>query len=256
MGVLLVLIVVTLSSSLIGGKVFTSGDSIYLWPPFSAQRPAHWVRPSNTILTDPLLGFNPDLLQTRADLESGVAPLWNPSIGAGRPLLASQVHAPAFPITWLAFLLPFWSSLAWIAAAKLLLASGGTYLLCRELRLRRGPSLLAAIAFAFGAYYFAWLEHPQTNVWALLPWMLFATRRVCTTGSLGAAALLGGSAGLSWLGGHPESGGFLLGTTVAYAAFELIYERRSGPGWRGPPARRWAGPGWTQTINGRAGLLL
>lgn len=251
---LCVLVLVTLSSSLLGSKVFTSGDSIFLWPPFSAQRPAHWVRPANSILTDPLVGFNPDLLQTRADISSGVLPLWNPDAGAGHPLLASQVHAPLFPLTWLAFLLPFWSSLAWIAAGKLLLAAAGTYLFCRELGLRRGPALLGAMAFAFGTYFFAWLEHPQTNVWAMLPWMLFATRRLCTTGSLGAAALLGVSGGLAWLGGHPESGAFLLAATIAYGAFELIAERRAGPS-PGAQNRSWSGPGWSEPIRVRAGLI-
>jgi hypothetical protein len=252
---LLVVILATLSSSLIGGKVFSSGDLIYTWPPFTVEHPANWVRPSDSLFGDAVLGFIPDTLQTRADINNGVAPLWNPYAGAGRPLLASQVHAPVFPIAWLAFLLPFWSSLAWIAAAKLLLAAGGTYLLCRELRLRRGPSLLGAITFPFGGYYFAWMEHPQTYVWAMLPWMLLATRRASRTGSLGAAALLGGAAGLSWLGGHPESAAFLLGTTVAYGAFELIAERRAGPP-AGANTQRWSGPGWTETIQGRAGLLI
>jgi len=251
---LVVLVLVTLSASLIGGKIYTSGDNIFLWPPFSAERPAGWVRPSNFILTDPVVGLNPDILQTRADIRNGTLPLWNPYAGAGRPLLASQVHAPLFPTTWLAYLLPFWKSLAWIAAAKLLLAACGLYLFCRALMLRRGPSLLGAIAYAFGLYFFVWLEHPQTNVWAMLPWMLFATRRVCARGSLGAAALLGASSGLAWLGGHPESGAFVFGATVAYGAYELIAERVLGPS-RGSEAVAWLGPRWSRTIGGRVLLL-
>ena len=252
---LLVLVLVTLSSSLLGGKIYTSGDNIFLWPPFSAERPAGWVRPSNFILTDPVLGLNPDILQTRADIRSGTLPLWNPYAGAGRPLLASQVHAPLFPLTWLAYMLPFWSSLAWIAAAKVLLAASGLYLLCRDLALRRGPSLFGAIAFAFGSYFFVWLEHPQTNVWAMLPWMFFATRRVCSRGSLGAAAVLGLSSGLAWLGGHPESGAFLFGATAVYGAFELLSERLSGSDPDYVEAA-WLGPDWTHTIKGRALLLV
>ncbi len=251
---LLALVLVTLSASLIGGKIYTSGDNIFSWPPFSAERPPGWIRPSNFILTDPVVGLNPDILQTRDDIRNGTLPLWNPYAGAGRPLLASQVHAPLFLTTSLAYLLPFWKSLAWIAAAKLLLAACGLYLFCRELALRRGPSLLGAIAYPFGLYFFVWLEHPQTNVWAMLPWMFFATRRVCARGSLGAAALLGASSGLAWLGGHPESGAFVFGATAAYGAYELTAERMLAPS-PGTEPRVWLGPQWSRVIGGRVFLL-
>jgi len=252
--VLIALVVVTLSSSLLGGRIFTSGDNIFVFPPFSAEHPPDWVRPSNSLLGDPLLGFNPDLIQIRSDLRKGVLPLWNPYAAAGRPLLGSQQSAPLFPLTWLAFILPFWSSLAWIAAAKILVAGAGTYLLCRELALQRAPSLLGAIAFAFGTYFFAWLEHPHTNVWAMLPWALLATRRVCSRGSGGAAALLGTAIGLAWLGGQPESAFFVLAPTVAFGAFELIAERARGPS--GPSsAESTQGNRWKTTLVRRTALL-
>lgn len=252
--VLVVMVAWMLSASLFGGKVFSSGDNLFLWAPFSAEKPAGWVQPSNYQLTDPVQGFIPDLLQVRSDLSHGVLPAWDPLAGAGRPLLASQVDAPLFPLTWLSFLLPFWTSLAWIAAAKLLLAALGAYLFTRELGLRRGPSLLAGISFAFGMFFVVWLEHPQTNVWLCLPWMLLATRRVCRRGSLGATALLGLATGLAWLGGHPESGAFLLGCAAAYAAFELISERYGGPDPEAP-SDPWTGPHWARGLGARAGLV-
>ncbi len=249
---LVVLVLVLLSSSLIGGKVFGSGDNILLWPPFTGDRPAHWTGPSNFLLTDPVVAFNPELLQTRSDLHNGIAPLWNPYAAGGRPEFGSVQASPLYPITWLAFLLPFWSSLGWIAAAKILLAAAGTFLFARQLALRRGPALLAAIAFAFGTYFIDWLEHPHTNVWAMLPWMLLAIRRICTRGSLGATALLGGTVALAWFGDHPESSGILMVTAVAYAAFELLSERLRGPV---DPRQRWLGPSWTNGLGARAGLF-
>ncbi len=251
--VLVALVFITLSASLVGGKVFGSGDNIFQTPPFSAE--SHGTQVSNFLLTDPVTGFIPDLFLTRADLRSGTLPLWNPYAAAGRPLLASQQHAPLYPITWLAFLLPFWASLAWIAAAKILVAAGGTYVFCRELELRRGPSLLAAIAFGFGMYFIVWLEHPHTNVWALLPWTYFAARRVCARGSIPATALLALGVGLAWLGGHPESAVIVLAATAAYGAFELFGEqnRKRTPG----SARRdQLARGAIDTVGGRAGLLV
>lgn len=251
---LVVVVLVTLSSSLVGGKIFGSGDNIFQWAPFSSEAPAEFVRPSNFLLTDPVQGFIPDLIETRSDLSHGVLPLWNPDAAGGRPLLASQVHAPLFPLTWLAFLLPFWSSFAWIAAGKLLLAAGGTYLFVRDLGLQRGPSLLAALAFAFGMYFVVWLEHPQTYVWLCLPWMFLATLRACRYGSLAATALLGVSTGLACLGGHPESAAFLIAATAAYAVFELVAERIAGPNLPTSFGRS-SGPSWTGTLVGRAGLV-
>jgi Bacterial membrane protein YfhO len=254
--VLVALVLTTLSSSLVGGKILSSGDVIFVFPPFSAQRPPGWVRPTNPLLSDVPFAYHPLLLQTRRDLANGILPLWNPYEGSGVPLLAWPQGAPLFPLTWLAFLLPFWSSFAWIAAAKLLLTWTGTYLFCRDLRLRRGPALLGATAFAFGFYYIAWLEHIDvTNVWAMLPWMFLATRWVCTRGSLVAAALLGGSCGLAWLGGHPESQAIVFGATAVYGALELVAEVVRGPSTvsRSEPLR---GPAWTTTILGRALLLI
>ena len=252
--VLVACVLAIMSASLFGGKVFSSGDNIFLWSPFSANPPPGWVQPSNFLLTDPVQGFIPNMLQARADLSHGVVPLWQPDAGGGRPLFASQVDALLFPLTWLAFLLPFWTSLAWIAAAKLLLASLGTYLFVRDLGPRRGPSLLAALAFACGMFFVVWLEHPQTNVWLCLPWMMLGTRRICWRGSLLATALLGAATGLAWQGGHPESAAFLMAVTIAYAATELIADARSGSQPRAKAG--WAGPEWSRSVGARAGLVV
>ena len=254
--VLIALLLTTMSSSLVGGKIFASDDFIFTFPPFSAEKPAGWVRPTNFLLWDAPFAYHPLLLQARADLSHGVLPLWNPYEGGGTPLLAYPQGAWLFPVTWLAFLTPFWSSLAWIAAAKLLLAYTGTYLFCRDLQLGRAPSVLAAIAFAFCLFGFGWLEHIDvSSVWATFPWMFVATRRVCTRGSLAAAALLGGTCGLLWLGGHMESAVLALAVTVAYAAFELAADAVLG---RSPSSSNqpWRGPRWTTAVVGRALLLV
>jgi hypothetical protein len=253
--VLLALAAATLTASLFGGKVFSSGDNIFLAFPFAAHRPSGFIQPSNFLLTDPVQGFIPDLLQMRSNLSHGVLPLWNPDAGGGRPQFASQVASPLFPLTWLSVILPFWHSLAWIAAAKLLLAALGTYLYVRELGLRRGPALLAGIAYGWGMFFVVWLEHPQTDVWLCLPWMFLAMRRIAARGSLGATALLGASTGLAWLGGHPESGGFQLAAAALYGAFELIAERRTSA-FADRSEAPWAGPEWTRPIRGRAMLMI
>lgn len=254
--VLVALVLTTLSSSLVGGKIFASDNIVFTLWPFGADRPAGWVRPSNSIMYDVPFFYHPTQLQIRLDLHKGNLPLWDPYEGAGLPLLGYPQSAPLFPLTWLSFLLPFWSSLGWLAAARLLLASGGMYLFCRDLQLQRAPSLLGAIAFAFGLDYVVWLEHIDfANVWTVMPWMFLATRWVCTRGNVVAAALLGGACGLSWLGGHTESEVLLLVATAAYGAWELITETARGPS-DATRSRPWQGPAWATTIHGRALLLI
>ncbi len=254
--VLVAVVLATVWSSVLGGRIFSSDDVMFVYFPFSAQRPAGWLHPTNPVLIDSLVFYHPLMLIVRHDLFSGHLPLWNPFEGGGQPLLGNPQTAMLFPLTWLAFVLPFWSSLVWIVVAKLLLTSAGTYLYCRDLALRRGPSLLAAIAFPFGMFYFTWLEHIDvTSVWAMLPWMFLATRWVCTRGSIGAAALLGGACGLSILGGHPESYLLVLVATVVYGAFELVARRARGPS-PSSPTGPWRGPSWTTTVLGRASMLV
>lgn len=232
--VLVFLILMLLGPALLGGRILTTGDAMLFDPPFAAERPASLAKPSNPLDNDELFTFQPQLLKTRHALGQGGLGLWTSDVGAGRPLLASQQQAPLFPMTWLAFLLPFWSSLAWMAAGRVLLAAAGTYAYCRELGHGRGPALLAGVSFAFGTYMITWLTHPHANVWALLPWLFLLVRRLARSPGAGPAIGLATAIGLSVLGGHPESCAIVLAAAAAYAAFELAHARgelRRLAGW-------------------------
>jgi hypothetical protein len=221
--VLVVLVLVVLGPALLGGRILTTGGAIALTPPFAAAGASHRVPPVHD--TDDFYTFQPELLKTRHELESGQLGLWTGDAGAGRPLLASQQQAPLFPLTWLAFLLPFWSSLAWMAAGRLLIAAAGTYRYCRELGHGRGPALLGGVSFAFGTFMVTWLTHPHANVYALLPWLFLLVRRVVRHPGPGAAIGLTAVVGLAALGGHPESFAIEMGVGATYAAFELARAR-------------------------------
>ncbi len=216
-----ILILVLLWSSLVGGKVLSAGDQVLFQPTFAQERPASLVHPSNADLADPVQEFGPDLWRMRQSLEHGSLPLWNPNVGAGRPLLASQQQAPLFPTQWLAFVLPFWTAFAYIVALKLLAAAIGTYLFCRALGFSWGPRLLAGTAFAFSSYLFSWIQHPLTNAWILLPWLFLAARTVCRRGRpldvLGLSALVG----VLLFAGHPESELVVLVALAGWTVFEL-----------------------------------
>ena len=265
---MVIAVLVVLSDTLFGGRVFSTADNIFIWAPFSSHRPAGWIQPSNFLMTDPVEGWLPTLRQTRTDLSHAVLPLWNPDAGGGRPLFASQVDALLYPLTWLSLILPFLASFAWVAALKLALALWGTFWFARDLALGRGPALLAALSYALGLFFVVWLQHPQTLVWLCLPWMMLATRRVCVSGGLGATALLGLSTGLAWLGGHPESAAFLMAAVLLYAVFEIVslsrrpadaggaVEAEGSGGAGGAGAASLRGSTWAEPLVVRAGLVI
>lgn len=219
----------TVFPAVLGGKVLGSDSLIYFQPPLEQVRPATLARPSNDLYRDVVYVFHPDLRQVRADVRDGRAPTWTPSVGGGRPLLASQQNSAFYPLTALAYVLPFWWSLGLIAALKLWLAATGTYAFCRALGLRRAPAALAGLAFGFGTFFVAWIEHPHSDVYLLLPWLLLFARRVCRRGTTADAVALAAAVGLVALGGHPESAVIVVLPVLAFAAVELLGLRGTDP---------------------------
>ena len=236
--------------SLVGGKVLSAGDRTWFQSPFISQKPSSLVRPSNKDLADPVEVFHPDTWRARQALADGSAALWNPNVGAGRPLLASQQFSPLFPTQWPAFVLPFKDAWGWIAALKLLVAAFGQYLFCRALGLRAGPSALGGLTFGFSVYMVIWLEHPLTNAWILLPWLFLLTRSVAERARPGAVLGLSALLGALFVAGHPESEAFVVAGLVAYLAFELAAGRHDGRLERGDVPRHAAW--WALALGGGA----
>src|SRR2546421_5161906 len=111
------------SDAVFAGKYLAASNTPYFQPPFSAHRPATVTRPIRT-LNDLTYILEPFLLHARDVIRRGDLPLWNPSVGVGRPLGSAQ-GAPFYPLNWLAYLVPFWRSLALILILKTLVAAGG-----------------------------------------------------------------------------------------------------------------------------------
>ncbi len=232
-----------LSDAILGGKILAPGDlTLFAVAPFTSHRPAGLLRAANPSLTDVVFVIEPYLLHAREAIRAGGLPVWDPSVGTGRPL-GAQAAAQLFPTSWLAYVLPFWRSLGYIALAKLLLTAGGTFAFARTLRLRPAAAAVAAGAFAFGTQYIVWLGHSMTDVVALMPWMFLFVERVVRPGPeapagrgpgrgpgrAADAAALGLTIGLAMFGGHPESW-FVAGCGAgAYAAARLLADRRRQP---------------------------
>ena len=90
---------------------------------------------------------------------------------AGRPYLGNASSAVFSVFSLPAYVLPFWRSLALIAALKLFVAALGTFLLARELGMRFAGALTAGLGSAFSLWMVAWVPWPEASVFAFLPWL-------------------------------------------------------------------------------------
>ena len=233
----LALVLGLFAPSLVGGKVLSAADVVWFQPPFFVDRPGDLARPSNAALTDPVMVFGPDLWRAREALYDGSIGVWSPNVGAGRPLLASQQHAPFFPTQWLAFVLPFWHAFAWIAALKLLAAALGTFLLCRALGLGRRPVGARRCGVRLLGLHDHLAAAPAHERLAAAALARARRRATVREGRAAAALALSALFGLLLLAGHPESAAHGARRRRRLRGFELFEARRDG---------RLAAPGATR----------
>ncbi|MDQ6915928.1 MAG: hypothetical protein M3155_08990 [Actinomycetota bacterium] len=214
-----------LAPALVPGHTLSGSDLLWTSAPWTASTPAG-VRPfgANPDLTDPVTVFQPLAQEVRARLPG--APLWNPGIQGGRPLLADQQSAVFSPFSLPSYVLPYWWSLGLVAALKILVACLGTFLLARALGIRDGPAFVAGLAYGLSLFFVVWLPWPLTSVWALLPWLLWATDRVVRMPGPLPAAGLAALVGLQYLGGHPESSFHALFATGCFFVLRAAVLRR------------------------------
>ena len=169
-------------------------------------------------------------------LVAGQAPWWAPHILGGYPLAADPLAMLFYPPTllmhalaWHEELLPY-LYLEWLAALHYLWAAAGTYLLARSLTGSRAGAALAALTYAFGAFFALHLPHLSAVAGlSWLPWILLAFRRALRQRSplwVGLAAL---AFGMMALAGHAltmlQIGYLLLGLTLL-----ATWRRRSEAG--------------------------
>jgi hypothetical protein len=233
---------------LVPGRALSASDLLWHATPWSSTAPAG-IPPlgTNHDQVDSVQVFQPFLQTTRRVLPS--VPLWNPSIMGGRPYLADAQSAVFSPLNVPGYALPFWQSLAVMAALKLFVAAFGTYLLARTLGLRFGGALLAGTVFGFSLWMVSWVTWPTTSVWAYLPWLcLLADRLLRRPGPVPFAGLAVAVA-LQFFAGHPESSFHVLLFTVVFWLVRLGTMRPRGP-------RRLAGAGAFLTGALVAGTLL
>ena len=180
---------------LVPGRVLSSADIWWFSVPWAAERPADLARQANGDLADAARAFQPLRAEVKRQLPG--APLWDPWITSGRPLLADGQSAVFSPFNLPAWVMPLQDSLAWTALLILWAATFGMYLLARALGMSFAGGLMAGIVYGLNLWVVAHVSYPHDAVWALLPWVLWATERLVRRpdpGSVGPARAAGGVA--------------------------------------------------------------
>jgi hypothetical protein len=212
---------VFVGQGLLPGRTLSSSDMLWSTAPWTSTAPAEvrWGG-ANFELADAVTVFHPFFLHARETLPD--VPLWNPHVMGGRPYLANAQSAVFSPFTWPSYVLPFWKSLAVVAALKLWVAAFGTFLLGRALGMRFGGAFLAGLVFSFGTFFVAWLAWPLTNIFPLLPWLMLLSERIVRGPTALAGAGLAATVALAFFGGHPETTFHVIVATVVFFAFRLL----------------------------------
>ena len=210
------LVALLLGESLFLGKVLSPADVLHAQASFRGDRPADY-EPSNRLLIDPVLQFQPWLEFNRRMLRSGRLPLWNSRAGLGVPHLANGQSAVFDPFFVVAYLGKLPDALAWIAAARLWVAGFGMYLLGRRWGLGVWGRWFAGLAFPLCGFMVLWLQYTVASAAAWLPWCLWATDRAFDGRRGRDVSILGLVVAASLAGGHVQTTAHVLIASGLYA---------------------------------------
>ena len=214
--------------ALLTNRVYAPVDIAY------ATEPLNWMRAQtgmndeyNGALSDVASQMLPYRHEVRAAFARGEWPLWDRSVMSGNILAAAAQPAAYSPFTLIACLLPVAQSFTFTAAISFFIAALSMFLFARELGCGEAAALFGAAAFAFSAGMAFFILWPLGESWALLPFVLFAVRRVVYEPSVRAMAFLTSAFTLLILAGHPESVLHVGFVGALYGVFELLRSVRA-----------------------------
>ena len=187
------------------------------------------------LVSDNLIQNYPLRILVGIDLRHGHAPVWDPYLWSGSPLLSAFNAGAAYPATWLFTVLP--GALAWVVNQALveIVAAVGMVVLLRVLGRSWTASGLGAIAFSYGGFMAAQSVHIDiVEAGAWLPWAFAALDRLAHRPEGRSAApwvaMLGASIGLMGLSGAAEpvlDGGLVLALYALWLVWRTPSRRLS-----------------------------
>ena len=151
--------------------------------------------------------FNLPLRVAAAQITAGGhAPLWNPYVFGGMPLLGAMQGGLLLPLNWGFLLLPATLAMNLSVLATYALAGAGAYLYARRAGAEVFGALVTALAWQWGGFMVAQVSHINVvQVACLLPWLLWSIDAYAQTGRRARGALIAVVVALQVFAGHPQT---------------------------------------------------
>jgi hypothetical protein len=187
---------------------------------------------SNHLLSDAVLQFVPWDTLARRSLAAGRVPWTNPDADGGSPFWANPVPALLSPFTWprLAAGLRGWAPSVFL---KFVVGASGAFWLARSMGAGAGAAAVSGLVFLSSGFFVLWGLHPQTGVFAFLPWLAGALVRLTRKITPGATAVAILAAALATAGGHPETLALSVVGILAFVIGESVAAEPPGSGRAG-----------------------
>ena len=205
--------------------VFTTGvplplDEVMRGYPYRGIYPVD--KSKNYLTNDTVKQILPWMHVVREQLARGRAPVWNPHLFSGYPLLGNGQSAPFSPFFLATLMVPLPKQMVAMAGLKLFVALLFGSLLIRREKVSDAASIFGSVLFAFAIFNNVFLYYPMTAVTLLLPAAAYAVL-LCLRRRSGAPFVLVALVVASLLaGGHPESVFHVVIGVVTLVAIELI----------------------------------
>ena len=215
------------------GKICSGSDLLYDLPPWKPYAPPNWEGPQNPLVADVISAFYPSYVNTRAALDRGEWPLWNPNQCGGMPLMANCQSAVFYPPRLLYQFLDIPVAYSVHVLFKLWLCGMTAFLCARGIGLSLGAARFLSLAWMLTSYNQFWALWPLPDVSAWLP-VLFLGVELAFSGAVRRAVLAIASGGtLILLAGHPETAFAMSFDLGVYVLLRFVFERRRGAAlWR------------------------
>jgi Bacterial membrane protein YfhO len=169
------------------------------------------------------LDWYPRLEAIGRALSAGGWPLWDPTQGFGQPLLADPGAEVAYPLTWLALVVPRPSAYTVFVVAHLLLGALGTARLARTLGAGRTGGVGAAIAWTLCGPL-----QSSLNLWhhfagaSWMPWVLLGAHRIARTRGMRPILALAAASALQILAGSADLCAMTWLLAAGWVGFRLL----------------------------------
>lgn len=188
------------------------------------------VAVNNPALSDLIYFFTPWKIWWHRTLRAGEPWLWNPLIFCGHPFVGSLQTSCFDVFRWLTFPFGAIKALGFEAMLRLGCAGVGAYAWARSTGLKRTAGLITGLCFGLTPWLVVWLGWPHAQVAVWLPWLLWATEKLCVLGRRWGSPALALFVGLQYLGGHIETSVHLMAVAFFYGVWRLWSLRRKPEG--------------------------